>query len=497
MNRRDFLRVFALSGATLAVNTGTIAQVFAQAPPGTLTPHSRNPVAHLLSRITFGATPDLLETVRRTGVEAYIEQQLNPERIDESALNTLIANDYPIINLTSAQIFEDYRNNPGEVIRQLIAATLMRAIYAQRSLYEMMVHFWTDHFNIYINKGPTFLLKIADDRDVIRRHALGSFHDLLRASATSPAMLFYLDNVQSDARYPNENYARELLELHTLGVNGGYTEADVKATAQVFTGWSLVPPRETGRLNADAGEFIFRPIMHDRSAKTVLGIPITESGMGEGEQLIEILATHRSTARFVSNKLVRRFVADDPPPPLVDQVTNVFLETNGDIKSMLRTIFSSDAFWTAPPKFKRPIEYVVGLLRALDYQIEQGRGFQRGIGEALQAMGHVPFNWPAPDGYPDVATHWQHGLLTRWNLALALMTESRIGQPNYERIGALIANSDQRPLDAMAAYLLGRPLTDEEHALVSEFADSVSGDERGRLLSATVLLLSSPAYQYR
>ena len=290
----------------------------------------------------------------------------------------------------------------------------MRAVYSQQQLYERMVQFFSDHFNISIRKGPGLFLKIDDDRDVIRPHAMGTFRHLLGASAHSPAMLFYLDNFNSDKNAPNENYARELLELHTMGVNGGYTEADVKEVARSFTGWSISGLRE-----GEDAQFRFRRFIHDGDEKTVLGTAIGRfGGEQDGETVLDLLAAHPATARFISTKLVRRFVADDPPESLVTACTQTFLETEGDIRAVLRLIFMSDEFWNAPPKFKRPFEYVVSVLRALDYNVERNRRFFELAAGALEVMGQTPFTWPAPDGFPDEQSAWTGNLLMRWNVAM-------------------------------------------------------------------------------
>ena len=214
---------------------------------------------------------------------------------------------------------------------ELRQATLMRQLYSKRQLYEIMVEFWSDHFNIFIEKGNGFYLKTVDDREVIRKHALGSFRDLVWASAHSPAMMIYLDNQANEKSHPNENYARELMELHTLGVDGGYTQKDVMELARCLTGWNV-------KEHFWLGDFVFKEDLHDTGEKNVLGLSIQPSGIKEAEQVIEMLVTHPSTAKFISTKLARRFIADDPPQELIEKAAQTFLDTKGDIKSVLRVI---------------------------------------------------------------------------------------------------------------------------------------------------------------
>ena len=239
----------------------------------------------------------------------------------------------------------------------MIGAAQYRQMFSQRQLYEVMVEFWSDHFNIHLVNGLGPTLKPEDDRQVIRAHALGNFRDLLHASAKSPSMLFYLDNFFNLASAPNENYARELMELHTLGVDGGYTENDVKEVARCFTGWSIRFPGDT---SGDYGTFVFLPAVHDNNAKVVLQNSITAGGgQSDGEQVLDILAAHPSTAQFIATKLCRRFISDTRTQPVIDAVAAAFTQSGGDIKTTLRALFATDAFRnTADLKFTRPAEYL-------------------------------------------------------------------------------------------------------------------------------------------
>ena len=305
-----------------------------------------------LNRLTFGPRVEERARFQEIGLQAWIEEQLAFESINDFDCELLLNHskrlgmDANELEGISNGLFEDYDRET--IPNELRQATLMRQVYSKRQLYELMVEFWSDHFNIYIEKGNCFYLKTVDDREVIRKHALGSFRDLVWASAHSPAMMIYLDNQANEKSAPNENYARELMELHTLGVDGGYTQQDVMELARCLTGWNV-------KDHFWLGDFVFKEDLHDTGTKNVLGITIPNAGIKEAEQVIEMLVTHPSTARFISTKLARRFIADDPPQEIIEKATQTFLNTNGDIKSVLRVILL-DGLPLAQPKYKRPVE---------------------------------------------------------------------------------------------------------------------------------------------
>jgi len=289
-----------------------------------------------------------------------------------------------------------------------------------------MVDFWNNHFNIFAAKGADRWLTTSYDRDTIRPHALGKFRDLLLATAKSPAMLFYLDNwlsVSPTARMPanarrrglNENYGRELMELHTLGVDGGYTQRDVREVARCFTGWTLLRPR------GDA-EFHFEPRLHDPGEKIVLGKRITGGGIEDGLQVIDLLARHPSTAKFIATKLARRFIADDPPAAIVDQAADTFRRSDGDIRTVLRTIIDSPEFFSAEfyrAKVKKPLEFAASALRITGADVRVTPQLIRYLGR----MGEPLFLAQPPTGYPDLGSSWisPDMLLTRMNFAADLV----------------------------------------------------------------------------
>jgi uncharacterized protein (DUF1800 family) len=358
----------------------------------------------------------------------------------------------PLINEKYRQIIRDYYQQngleqPQKLAAELQASRILRAVYSERQLQEVMVDFWTNHFNVFIGKGADRWLLPAYDRDTIRPNAMAKFRTLLEATAKSPAMLFYLDNFQSvspDMRQPrrleaaqrprrgiNENYARELMELHTLGVDGGYTQKDVQEVARCFTGWTIFAPRgggaavnalmgEAGRRNA--GTFYFNQRAHDDGEKLVLGQKIPAGGgIKDGLMVLDILARHPSTAKYIATKLVRYFVADNPPASLVNSVATTYSKTDGDIREMLRTIFFSSEF-NSPEmyraKIKRPFELVISAVRTLGADTNGGPG----IHQWMQRMGEPLYGHQTPNGYSDTAEAWVNtgGLLERMNFGLAL-----------------------------------------------------------------------------
>jgi uncharacterized protein (DUF1800 family) len=365
-----------------------------------------------------------------------------------------------------------------------------------------MVGFWTDHLNINLEKGDCIYLKPSDDRLVIRAHALGKFKELIRASATSPAMLVYLDGKENKRRdpgdVPNENYARELLELHTLGVDGGYTQSDVYEAARSLTGWRLRTGWRKGTVYFDAS-------MHDDGEKRVLGQSIPAAGgAADLDRTIDIVCSHPSTARHIASKLVRRFVSEDVPASLVKRVAGVFTATDGDIKSLLRTILTSEEFKAAKGlKFKRPFQYIVSSLRALGADTHA----HQPLTEYLQRMGQGPFQYPTPDGYPDRTAAWVGTLLWRWNFAFALAA-NRVPTVNValdqlaNAIGAIGApgggvNKGLQP-GRLIPYFIGRAGSAAELKALDDYQDTEHVSDLADAnyhAELVALVLASPAFQ--
>jgi uncharacterized protein (DUF1800 family) len=324
-------------------------------------------------------------------------------------------------------------NGPQSMVAQDLAdAKLLRAVYSNRQLEEVLADFWYNHFNVFLEKGADRFLVTAYERDAIRPHVLGKFEDMLRATAQSPAMLFYLDNWESvGAQTPtgkrrqrglNENYGRELLELHTLGVDGGYTQKDVTEVARCFTGWSIRQPQRLA-------EFEFNPKMHDDGEKTVLGVRIPAGGgIGDGLRVLHLLAHHPATAHFISRELAMRFVADDPPETLVKRMAATFLKKDGDLRAVLKTMFDSPEFWSRGAyraKMKSPLEMVASSLRATGAQVD----FTFGLSNQLNQLGEPLYRKAEPTGYSNSGQEWLNsaGLLARMNFSVALVNNKVAG----------------------------------------------------------------------
>jgi uncharacterized protein (DUF1800 family) len=408
-------------------------------------------IRHFLNRVSFGPTAAEVEKVKAKGIPAYLEEQLDPEKLSDTLVEEKLKS-LKTLSLRGSELLELYPpqqqavakgmtpapdQSPRFVIAELQRAKLLRAVYSVRQLQEVMVDFWSNHFNIFAAKGVDRWLVTEYERDTIRPRAVGRFRDLLLATAQSPAMLFYLDNWLSSSPEAalnrarngkaairkagiNENYARELMELHTLGVDGGYTQKDVGEVARCFTGWTIRQPR--GR-----PEFLFDSRMHDRGAKTVLGTTIPAGGGVEDDiKVIDLLAGHASTVRFIAGKLVRRFVRDDPPAALVARVADVFRDSGGDLKTTLRAIFTAPEFFSPDAvgaKIKKPLELIASALRAAGGETDAAQPVLR----HLVAMGEPLFLSVPPTGFPDLAATWTSPdmLLARINFAIDL-TANRI-----------------------------------------------------------------------
>jgi len=566
-------------------------------------------IIHVLNRIGFGPRPGDVARVRQMGLQAYIDQQLHPERLDDGAIETRLAS-LQTLTKSSRQIAEEYLipaqmlrreqqrqqgqpgqpggaspapavspdattplpdtmvarqpQTPGATVQQGVADAadpqgtrrnltpeqmealrtertvmtdlseqkVLRAVYSERQLNEVMVDFWFNHFNVFAGKGATRGYLTEYERDTIRPHVLGKFRDLLQATAESPAMLFFLDNWQSTAamdaptseprpgaraayrrhgaQFPggrrnpqaspvpapvgngqqaaqnrrprgiNENYARELMELHTLGVDGGYTQKDVQEVARAFTGWTIQTPRL-------GSGFRFEPRVHDDGEKLVLGHRIKAGGgKKDGETVLDILAAHPSTARFISTKLARRFVSDTPPQALVDRAARRFRETNGDIREVVRTIITSPEFFAADAyraKVKSPFEFVASAVRATAAQVPTGLG----LVAATRDLGMPLYMCQPPTGYPDRADAWVNtgALLNRMNFAVTLTTNRYRGG----RGAPVVPPADTAATrDAIVHDVLGGDLSPTTMATVAKAEQTPQ---------AVALVLGSPEFQKR
>jgi uncharacterized protein (DUF1800 family) len=582
----------------------------ASVPPGA--PTERDGIIHVLNRITFGPRPGDVEAVQKMGLRNYIEQQLHPESIDDSAVEQELAG-FDILQMSAqqlAQLFEDERKNnlkkqkllaaanagQGEIanqnqgeqpamqmtpqekmakmvdqakqyrsvaaIGQLEQAKLVRAVDSQRQLQEVLVDFWGNHFNIDVKKGPDRVLKVVDDREVIRPHIWGSFRDLLEASAKSPAMLFYLDNAtntvartvtEKEVMYTerihdqmaqngngaiappipqvgdkkggiNENYGREIMELHTLGVDGGYTQQDVQEVARCFTGWSI------DRLS---GQFIFRPKQHDNGSKMVLGhfIP-AGGGMQDGETVLDILCSSPATAHHIALEMCQRFVSDDPSPELVDRIAGVFTQTSGNLRKVTEAILASPEFLSPANfnnKIKSPLEFAVSAVRASQSSIiaQQPPPFDRlvpaleggailGRGAAADRISKRPrqsLNWhiyelgeplfacTPPTGYKEVSKFWVSpgALIERLNFAMAL-TQQEVSDIRFSSQNILNGIDVDKPEDVLnqcVGVLLQDNISDTTRKVLEQTALPAPGDSSQTVNPSKLiaLIIGSPEFQ--
>ncbi len=363
----------------------------------------------LLRRVTLGMTASDVTAVKALGFDRYLAEQLTPSSIDDTACDTRIATRYPQFAYSQATLLAKESVFWNEVVAPVQRAIVERGAFSKRQLQERMTEFWTDHFNI-ANSPP----RLVDYRDVIRQHALGNFGDMVRASMRSPAMLIYLDQVWSTKWGVNENYARELMELHTVGWNGGYTQQDVHELARVLTGWTI-----DGNRN-----FLYRADYHDFGAKTVMGVDFPArpqaggtAGMDEAMTFAEFLINHPATARHIATKLLRWFIRPDPTNTQINAVAAAYTATGGDIKAMLRAVLTRNNLANAPAKLKRPFHYYVSALRTTGVTVDPWSDWNNweGVSGSLWDLAHQIFAWQTPDGYPDRAEYWAGLMVNRWN----------------------------------------------------------------------------------
>ncbi len=491
LSRRDFLKLTGLIAASTALASCAPADRLL-APLANVAWPALTPADFLaLNRLTFGPNAEERARFAQIGLASWIEEQLAPESIDDGGCEFRLRNlgtlDMSASDLfdVSDQIFDNV--DRLKVPKELRQAALLRQVYSSRQLFEVMAAFWSDHFNISTEKGECYYLKTVDDREVIRKHALGSFRDLVWASAHSPAMLVYLDNQSNQKGAPNENYARELMELHTLGIEAGYTQQDVMELARCLTGWTV-------KEHFWRGQFTFDEKVHDTGTKHVLGVEIHEAGQAEAERVIEHLVEHPATARFISAKLARRFLTDEPPAEIIDKAAQTFERTHGDIRAVLRVILL-DGLPLVQPKYKRPNHFIASALRALNAETDGDDAAQ----DYLLRMGQVPFLWPTPDGYPDRAQAWQGNLMPRWQFAFALARNEIKGtEIDLPRLMETVnAKTLEESTDQIASLLLGSPLEPSARDELLTALRSARADEAESLSIFTAGILSAPAFQWR
>src|SRR6266404_116347 len=506
----------------------------------TLTP--RDSAFHALNRLAYGARPVEADSLARFGVIRWIERQLDPDHISDDHIAER-EREFKILDYNRADLAGRYRDATRERQRQQreAAATgdstrrrdarpmqefrelggelqqlaIVRAALSERQLREVMVDFWTNHFNVFVGRGADRFLLPSYIEETIRPRALGRFEDLLIATAESPAMLFYLDNAQSVApgsvppqqrrpffslrrrfgmhempedrrqrqqRRPtgiNENYARELLELHTLGVDGGYTQQDIIEVARIFTGWSIEPPER-------GSGFVFRDWAHDRGEKHVFGLTFNDDGKDEGIRLLKFLASQHATMHHVSAKLCARFVADDPPDGCIDAAVAAWQKTGGDIRAVLRAIFISPDFWSAQAvrsKVKTPFEFVVSAVRATGVEPDDTPR----LAQLVARLGEPLYQQPAPTGYAETEAHWVNSgaLLARMNAAMGIAKDC----------SSIPANEDHaRLVEMIDQQLLAGTMSAHTKSVILEQLTDIHDPEQARGM-AVGLALGGPDFQ--
>jgi uncharacterized protein (DUF1800 family) len=513
----------------LAVFLLALAACATSRSPGHAADADDGAIVHMLQRATYGPRPGDVARVKTLGPGAWLERQLDPARIDDSTVERALAA-LPTLTMSIADLHREYPRmdaqasrqrpdrRPARIVAELQAARMLRAVASERQLQEVMVDFWFNHFNVFAAKAEVRWYVTTYERDVIRPLALGRFPDLLKATARHPAMLFYLDNwLSTRPDYTirtgpnqgrraglNENYARELMELHTLGVDGGYTQQDVREVARAFTGWTIERPRQDAR-------FVFRSAMHDRADKVVLGRSIRAGDERDGEEVLDLLALHPATARFIAAKLVRRFVADEPPAPLVERVAAAYRATGGDVRAMLRVVFASPEFLAGPAtgaKIKKPSEFVASAARAVGASADT-RG-ALALARAAAEIGEGFYEAVPPTGHPDRAEAWVNpgALLARLNFALAL-AEGRLPGVRLD-LDRLVRGADRRRPQVVLHALLGELLHGRVGAqtrgvLAAQLElpeiTRLTADDGGAadtdVAKLTALVLGSPEFQRR
>ena len=518
------------------------AIVLAVLPVRAASPGAEQQAVHVLNRLAFGPRPGDIERVMQMGVQRYIDGQLNPEALAyPAALSERLASlDSP--NRRAGEVVAQFvelrrdvrdeedgakqrrRAGLAAIARETAEARVLRAIDSPRQLEEVMVDFWYNHFNVFSGKGIDRALVASYERDAIRPYVMGSFRDMLGATAKHPAMLYYLDNhlstspdytpgplrsaaamalpnaPKAKARGLNENFARELMELHTLGVDGGYTQKDVTELARMLTGWTY----EQRALVRNNQTFRFDPQRHDQGVKHWLGREVPQQGQREGELALDVLAHHPSTARHLSYKLAQYFVQDNPPPALVDRMARSYLETKGDIRSVLRTLFASAEFMAPAAigaKFKTPYQFVISAARASAAPVENIAPL---LG-AMNQLGMPLYGCQTPDGYKNTRDAWLNpDALTRRIAFATALAGGRLQLANRSRLAegpAAMSASVDAAMMAPAAVAPSMPALDAAQ-LQATLGGAISGRTTTTVAASAAplraaMLLGSPDFMQR
>lgn len=517
VSRRRLLGTGAVAGAAIAADAlfstpalglskkaSTAAKTASTAKPAISSLISKDKALHLARRATYGIKPSVHSSILKMGERAWVARQLDPSKIPDSACEGYLER-YPLIGLDSDALSAKVSVGSYDQMNQMTAAYLVRATWSNRQLYEMMVEFWWNHFNIGLPDSDVWNLCGSFD-NVIRRHALGTFEDMLTAVANSPAMLIRLNQNQSVGTNPNENYAREMLELHTVGVGAGYTQTDVHHASLLLTGWGLDSTNRT---------FQYTAANHYVGALKVMGFSTANSSATGGEAVIKsylsYLAHHPDTASHLATELAVRFVSDDPPASLVEKLATTYLDNDTAIAPVLTELFASDEFAASiGQKVRRPIEAVAASLRILDYQLKNDETADLAdLVFSLEIMGQMPLGWPQPNGYPDTATAWTSASFFQsiWGVHMRLTgswwTET-LTFPGWSR---LLDNPSESMtagdlVDAVTNRLLAQQVTEDHKQMFLEYMgfsedQAVGAEGLAWLPLLTKVVLDSPYFAVR
>jgi uncharacterized protein (DUF1800 family) len=499
-------RTFSGPAAAASSTTVTVKTVLA-----------KDPVRHLATRATFGATPKVLADIERMGIDAWLRWQLDPEKIAPTKAELKLS-ELPTLRLTPMQLREqrDQLNERGAYPeKEMVDATIARQIWSDRQLFEVMVDFWNDFLHVAADFDGGEAYRHSFDVDVVRKYALTSYPEMLVAANRHPALLLYLNQNDSRADAVNENLARENLELYSVGVDGGYTEKDVRQAAML----------QTGRGVRD-GEYVFREDRHYVGKVKILGFTHANSSADPEkadaaiDAYIRYLALHPSTARYVAQSLATRFVSDTPPKTLVDRLAKTYTANKGLIKPVLMTLFSSSEFWASVgQKVRRPLEYLIATYRVLGVSPEASADYQAGddrrtpyarglrrIHDKLRELGHYPMGQPTPDGYPDVYVAWTSAgtMVNGWNEVGDVLHGYRreFSYVKPERLVAKPPTTAGAYVDALARRLVHQKLTVREKSLILgvagvSAATKVDATFNGAVTAVARAILASPQHHLR
>jgi hypothetical protein len=505
ITRRD---VFKAAAAT-ALLTGPITSLLAAAPAsaaGTFVPGDLD--LHMLRRATYGPTPALRDQIKKRGRWNWLDDQLDPDSVNDAYCEDLIADRFPHLDWSIAEAVDKIDDGSWDLMFDLGVAAIARATWSKRQLLEVMVDFWSNHLNVTNPFDGGWATRHDYDRKVIRKHAFGRFEDMLIASATHPAMMYYLNNADSTKDLPNENYGRELLELHTVSVAAGYSETDMYNSTLVMTGFGVDWETQKFQYHDWAHHVGPVQVMSWSSANATAG-----HGYNVGLNYLRYLANHESTARHIASKLITRFVSDEPIPALENSLTNIYLSHGTAIEPVLRHLFHSAAFGdSVGSKVRRPMEDVVATLRILGYKPDKhGKEGMQGLYWMIDGLGNTPMGWIPPNGYPDVADAWRSagGTLGRWNMHMSLAAhwwpDNLVQPPLSKLLPKNLPATHGGLIDALAKRLVFRKLSAEHTASVLAIverdpSDPLDDDDAAvdwRLPYLVAAILDSPYHATR